>query len=304
MKKVPIVFIFNDGYTFPASICIYSLLVNAKENTFYDIYILYLEGRLSEKSKDEIRRMQSIFINTSFHFVPVKNILGELRTLRHITIDTYTKFLIPNTLAHLDKVIYADVDIIFDADISELIDFEFKESLAVVKIPVGTVISEKYIKKVGLNPETYFNAGFFVMNLSEIRKKEILNKKIIPLINKRINFDSVDQDIFNISFEKDTYFLSSIYNYSADRIFNDVETHLPTDKIAIYHYAGQKPWREIVPFGDIWWGYYRKSIYFDKNIYNLYQKKIIDIQKYIKLGKLFDKYKIFSFVSFFKKLFK
>ena len=98
--------------------------------------------------------------------------------------------------------------------------------------------------------------------------------------------------------------MSSIYNYSADRIFNDVETHLPTDKIAIYHYAGQKPWREIVPFGDIWWGYYRKSIYFDKNIYNLYQKKIIDIQKYIKLGKLFDKYKIFSFVSFFKKLFK
>ena len=98
--------------------------------------------------------------------------------------------------------------------------------------------------------------------------------------------------------------MSSIYNYSADRILNDVETHLQTDKIAIYHYTGQKPWREIVPFGDIWWEYYRKSIYFNKNSYNLYQKKVINAQKYIKLGKLFDKYKIFSFVSFFKKLFK
>ena len=35
--KTPIAFIFNDGYAFPASICIYSLLVNAKKDTFYDI---------------------------------------------------------------------------------------------------------------------------------------------------------------------------------------------------------------------------------------------------------------------------
>lgn len=299
--KTPIAFIFNDGYAFPASICIYSLLVNAKEDTFYDVYIFYLKGRLSQENIDIIEKMREIFSNVDFHFIPVENKFQNFRVVRYITIDAYVKFLIPELLKDLDKVIYVDVDIIFDSDISKLAILNFNESIAAVKIPIGN-ISKKYLKSININPENYFNSGVIVMNLSKIRQQDIVNKKIIPLIGAK--FDHVDQDIFNIAFQKDTFFMSSIYNYSADRIFNDVETHLLTDKIAIYHYTGQKPWKEIVPFGDIWWEYYRKSIYFDKNNYNLHQNKIIGTQKYIKLGKLFDKYKIFSFVSFFKKLFK
>lgn len=299
--KTPIAFIFNDSYAFPASICIYSLLVNAKKDTFYDIYILFLEERLSQENIEIIEKMKEIFNNVDFHFISVENKFQNFRTVRYITIDAYVKFLIPELLKDLEKVIYVDVDTIFDADISELANLNFRESIAAIKIPVGN-ISEKYLKKIGLNPNKYFNSGVIVMNLKKIREEEIVNRSIFPLIGTK--FDHVDQDIFNKVFQEDTFYISSIYNYSSDRIFNDVETHLPTDKIAIYHYTGQKPWREIVPFGDIWWGYYRKSIYFDKNSYNLHQRKIINIQKYIKLGKLFDKYKIFSIVSFLKKLFK
>ena len=299
--KTPIAFIFNDNYAFPASICIYSLLVNAKKDTFYDIYILFLEERLSQENIEIIEKMKEVFNNVDFHFISVENKFQNFRTVRYITIDAYVKFLIPELLKDLDKVIYVDVDIIFDSDISELAILDFNESIAAVKIPIGN-ISEKYLKSINVNPENYFNSGVIIMNLRKIRQEDIVNKKILPLIGTK--FDHVDQDIFNIAFQKDTFFMSSIYNYSADRILNDVETHLQTDKIAIYHYTGQKPWREIVPFGDIWWEYYRKSIYFNKNSYNLDQKKVINAQKYIKLGKHFDKYKIFSFVSFFKKLFK
>lgn len=299
--KTPIAFIFNDGYAFPASICIYSLLVNAKKDTFYDIYILFLEERLSQENIEIIEKIKEVFNNVDFHFISVENKFQNFRTVRYITIDAYVKFLIPELLKDLDKVIYVDVDIIFDSDISELAILDFNESIAAVRIPVGN-ISEKYLKSINVNPKNYFNSGVIIMNLRKIRQKDIVNKKILPLIGTK--FDHVDQDIFNIAFQKDTFYISSIYNYSADRIFNDIETHLPTDNIAIYHYTGQKPWREIVPFGDIWWEYYRKSIYFDKNSYNLYQKKVINTQKHIKLGKLFDKYKIFSFVSFLKKLFK
>ena len=299
--RTPIAFIFNDGYAFPASICIYSLLVNARKDTFYNIYILFLEERLSKENIEIIEKMKEVFNNVDFHFISVENKFQNFRTVRYITIDAYVKFLIPELLKDLDKVIYVDADIIFDSDISELAILDFNESIAAVRIPVGN-ISKKYLKSININPENYFNSGVIIMNLRKIRQEDIVNKKILPLIGTK--FDHVDQDIFNIAFQKDTFYISSIYNYSADRIFNDIETHLPTDNIAIYHYTGQKPWREIVPFGDIWWEYYRKSIYFDKNSYNSYQKKVINTQKYIKLGKLFDKYKIFSFVSFFKKLFK
>lgn len=41
MKTVPIAFAFDNNLVLPACICISSLLMNAKEETFYDIFILY-----------------------------------------------------------------------------------------------------------------------------------------------------------------------------------------------------------------------------------------------------------------------
>lgn len=41
MNTIPIVFAFDNNLILPACVCISSLLMNAKENTFYDIFILY-----------------------------------------------------------------------------------------------------------------------------------------------------------------------------------------------------------------------------------------------------------------------
>ncbi len=294
--KTPIAFIFNDGYAFPASICIYSLLINAKKDTFYDIYILFLEERLSKENIEIIEKMKEVFNNVDFHFISVENKFQNFRVVRHISIDAYIKFLIPELLKDLNKVIYVDVDIIFDSDISELAILDFNESIAAVRIPIGC-ISEKYLKSININPENYFNSGVIVMNLKKIRQLDIVNKKIFPLIGTK--FDHVDQDIFNIAFQNDTFFISPIYNYSLEKLKNNIQ-----ENIKIYHYAGKKPWDEIIAFGDIWWEYFRRSIYFNKERYNQYQIKVIETQRYIRLGKLLNKYKVFSFVSFFKNLFK
>lgn len=49
MKRVPIAFAFDNKLVFPACICLSSLLMNAKEGTFYDIFILH-------SSKDDLSR--------------------------------------------------------------------------------------------------------------------------------------------------------------------------------------------------------------------------------------------------------
>ena len=41
MNIVPIVFAFDNNLAFPACICLSSLMMNAKESTFYDIFILH-----------------------------------------------------------------------------------------------------------------------------------------------------------------------------------------------------------------------------------------------------------------------
>ena len=41
MIIIPIVFAFDNNWTHPASVCLFSLLANAKDSTTYDVYILY-----------------------------------------------------------------------------------------------------------------------------------------------------------------------------------------------------------------------------------------------------------------------
>ena len=41
MNVVPIVFAFDNNLILPACVCISSLMMNAKEDTFYDIFILH-----------------------------------------------------------------------------------------------------------------------------------------------------------------------------------------------------------------------------------------------------------------------
>lgn len=41
MNIVPVVFAFDNNLILPACVCISSLMMNAKEDTFYDIFILH-----------------------------------------------------------------------------------------------------------------------------------------------------------------------------------------------------------------------------------------------------------------------
>ena len=59
MNTVPIVFAFDNNWSMPASVCIYSLLANAKDTTIYDIYILY--PKRVPLDKDYIEKVLKLF---------------------------------------------------------------------------------------------------------------------------------------------------------------------------------------------------------------------------------------------------
>lgn len=43
MNTVPIVFAFDNNLILPACVCISSLMMHAREDTFYDIFILHAQ---------------------------------------------------------------------------------------------------------------------------------------------------------------------------------------------------------------------------------------------------------------------
>lgn len=51
MNIVPIAFAFDNCWTTPACVCLSSLMMNALESTFYDIFIIHSKTEVLDKER-------------------------------------------------------------------------------------------------------------------------------------------------------------------------------------------------------------------------------------------------------------
>lgn len=98
MKKniVPIAFAFDNNLVMPACICISSLLMNARPDTFYDIFIL--QPKDEELNKAELNKIPSYFANCKLNYRKVENIFDNAFQIRGINTVTYYRLLIPQLI--------------------------------------------------------------------------------------------------------------------------------------------------------------------------------------------------------------
>lgn len=278
MNIVPIVFAFDNNLILPACICISSLMMNAKEDTFYDIFILH--SSKNELEKNELNKLSATYKNCKIQYKIVDNTFDNAFEIRGITAATYYRLLIPELIPEYDKVIYADVDIIFRMDLSELYKTEIGDNYIAATRELGMNFTEdgrKYIDSMScLCIGNYIQAGFIVMN-NKVILKDNVHCKFIEWSKKKLRFQ--DQDILNIVCKDRIYILPLEYNmtdYSymlamRNRIlikdlFSEKNINLAVSNGNI-HYNGHKPWKKYSVNFDIWWEYYRKSPFFDEKYY-------------------------------------
>lgn len=280
MKTVNIAFSFDNLLYIQAGVCILSLLENAKKDTFFNIFILFDSHDLSVEYRNKIEKQISKFNNLVINWCNVKGAFNSSFEVRNITKATYYRLLLPELLPEIDKIIYSDVDIIFQSDLSNLFEFALISNNLVAGVPIQTV-SEKYINKLGLSKTNYINAGFIILNLNQLRieKKQ---KIFIEMAAKKFIFQ--DQDILNIVCKERIELIDEKYN---------AMPNYPKSDVVVIHYAGVKPWIAFRERCDIWWEYYRKSIFFENKRYlNYYNSE-----------NLFDAYSVkFLIKAVFKKL--
>lgn len=268
MNKTPIVFSFDDNYTMPSGVCFTSLLENAEPDTFYDIFIMHSSKRLCQKNKDRIAALKDLYGNCDFTFIDLKDAFEGGFEIRDITIDAYYRLAIPEKILHYDKIIYSDVDVIFNGDLSHLNDYDLKgNSLGVCGVPQDDKVLAKNVKSIGLDISNYFNSGFLLMDLAKIRKEKSIHEKVYPLLGKELFYQ--DQDMLNLAYQGDVEFMDDTYCYT----FNRLQAGVYIENPLIYHYSGKKPWDAVRSFDDKWWFYYEKSIFFDQSFYLNFQKE-------------------------------
>ncbi len=303
MNSIPIVFAFDDNYILPATVCIFSLLETADKNVRYDIFIL-VKDDLHEENKAKFDVFKEKY-DTNIEIISVDNTFDNSYESRYISKAAYYRLLIPWILPQYDKIIYSDVDVIFNKDMLELFNYDLDNNYVAGVYALGMALSgSKYLDSINMDKSDYINSGILLMNSKLMRDSNLLDK-FVEESKKEFKFH--DQDVLNIVCKGRKLLVSCKYIARSTNIVNINYLNYTDSKIlkfiskddfidyyfnaCIYHYASsQKPWKDYYRDSDymnyIWWDFYRRSPFYDENFYkkmtSLIMEKKIEYEKNLK----------------------
>lgn len=277
MNTIPIVFCFDNNLVKPACVCLSSLMMSAKEDTFYDIFILHSQKQPLEHSL--IDKLSGFYKNCRIQYRVVDGTFDEAFEIRGITTPAYYRLLIPELIPEYEKVLYSDVDVIFRSDLSDFYNTDMTgyhvagvDSLANLQ----PELVKYYNETVGTGPEGIIYSGNLIIN-----SKQILEDNVIPRFKElaKNKYMFQDMDVLNIACRGKIKYLSpafclttyiSEYNvYRREELLKVWNKEEIAEALSngIVHFNGKKPWKDVCINFDIWWEYYRRCPYFDEKHY-------------------------------------
>lgn len=275
--EVNICMITDDNYIMPTAVAIHSMIVN-KGSEKYNFYII--TSNLSDDSENEFRRFEREDVSVKIIREDAEKRFSGLHQFTKnsicvASISALLKFLIPDLLPFLDRVLYLDGDLIVQKDLYELYSIDLEDNY-VAAVPDSSNIYWK--NNFNTIVRNYFNSGVMLLNLKKMRENNI---KDVLIETKRNLTDTslMDQNVFNIVFDGNVKTLSIKYNLlplSLDRAFakwniNDVNLKYNTDyktkgelfaSAVIIHYSSkEKPWKEPNYALSYVWNHYYLDLY-------------------------------------------
>lgn len=318
MKNIPIFFTFNNDYTVPAAVAFYSLLNKARDDVFYEMFVLHSD--ISKENQELLKNVVSMKKNGKLEFINTNGFLenewqsGNFeghQNKNQFTTETILKCFGAKFFPQYDKIIYSDVDIVVMEDISELFDIDLENNyIAAVRGAFNKYspdeLSHFKPEHYELLKDSYFAGGIWVMNLKKIREDNLEQRMIEIVKDDSIIKRWPDQDIINITCNNQVAFvpLNYIsYPYLLDLLQKDNFTsHYSREEMfdsiinpKIIHYAGNKPWHNNAKKAEIWWEIFYYLNLPKTSIFKEIEPSRIE-KKYKKYKKLFNKLLIFSIV--------
>lgn len=287
-KPVPVVFAADDNYVPQLATTVYSAMKNASKNRFYDVVVLQ-----RNIAWDKQERMRDFFYkqfpNMTLRFTNVDRMMNgyNLSTNnKHISVETYYRFLIQGILPFYDKVLYLDSDIIVPGDIAELYDTDLGDNMlaAVRDIDFLGNLNIKDGKRMQYAQETlkmrdpydYFQAGVLVINTKALRGSYTIQQWLDYATNSDFIYN--DQDVLNAHCEGKVLYLpwewdvvhdlenrvGRIFSQAPGRYFDEYMASRNNPKII--HYAGYvKPWTDPdCDFASVYWRYARETPFYER----------------------------------------
>ena len=302
-SHIPIVIVAASDIIKIATTAMLSILKNT--NSYIDFYILENdELQIPPTIIKKIEGIHNQHPNFSIKYIKVDGSMFssfKLPVHSYITKATYFRYLIPNLLPHINKVIYLDYDIVVNKDIKDLYDIDLEDNI------IGAVSNDENdynqeclascLKKLNLKrPRDYFNAGVLLWDLDKSRKMDIVNQLFKLTEERGWEFENADQDVLNIIFQDSFKKLGHEYNMYP---YNYKGLDLPY----IFHFVIYKPWKTSFKYDEYFWHYAKMSPFY-KDIKKIKQKNLITAKQVKKKNYKRTTVKLFSFLPICSKITK
>ena len=270
-EKIHVVFTpydMADSYNRHVGAAITSLLENCSVPAV--IHIMYDENLNRDTKEYEINKNNYLSFTEKYdveillHHVKIPEWYDSLKGSKILSVGTYYRLFIPETLSDIEKVIYLDGDVIVRMDLKDFwsVDIEgyplaarvdpmFREELE--RKPKGLISTYKKFGFSRKDLERYFNAGILYLNLKQIRKEYNLSEDSGKYLKDSPKTPRADQDALNYLFSDNYLQLPEKNNLFA----YEVGTEIPN---ACIHYVTRKPWKSQKDKVDLeYWKYLSMS---------------------------------------------
>lgn len=255
--KTALAIAFTPNYFVQAATTLKSLL-DASTGDF-DV-ICMVSDPIPETMQEKLARLAGS--RMSFRYFPLKGRLEGLYIDPRYTEAASFRLLLPELLPEYDKILYLDCDIIVRQDVGKLYrETDLGENWMGVVFEAPIEQQAERFQALGCDPTRYFNSGFLLMNLAQMRKDGVTEKLLEACRVPYLEFP--DQDALNQVCQGHVLPLSPLYDsirtffilkYKPDfvRQYSE-ELWDAVQREGTIHYTGGKPWDLFTVQFRAWW---------------------------------------------------
>lgn len=241
----------NDAFIPVMGASMISVIENNKDMDI--VFHIFTDG-YSKENEQHIKKVAEQFHCTcNLYKLDMKPFQGYHIKVERFSRITYARTIMAKLLYGIAKrFIYIDADAICIAPLKELWNLDLQEHIIAVTPdhPNSNKYRAEYLK---LKSGKYFNDGIMLVDVNAWEKYDITPKCFAYQDEPRKRFLGQDQDIMNLVFDGNVYFLPHKYNITAGGDDYD------TDGGVFIHWTGRrKPWKFVLTKFDRKWRLYNE----------------------------------------------
>ena len=257
----PLAIAFTPNYFVPAATMLRSLL-EASTGSFEVICLVTEE--IPARMQEKLTRLGGGRL--TFRYIPLKGRLKGVYTDPRYTEAASFRLLLPELLPEYKSLVYIDCDVIVRQDIGKLYaETDLGENYLGVVFEAPIEDQAERFRALGCDPQRYFNSGFLLMNLEQMRQEKVSERLLEACRVPFLEFP--DQDALNQVCQGRVLPLSPLYNgirtFFLPQYRPDFEKEYPqpglwgeVQRSATIHYTGGKPWNLFTVQFAPWWHTY------------------------------------------------